>query len=89
MLLQQHDVLDVLDVRIRSCSTHNGDDVETDLLTDMLEFYVVADGLLQVLQLVVVHGLLRIAKEAVAAGLYLYEHDDVSVLGDDVEITLA
>ena len=55
----------------------------------MLEFDVVADGLLQVLQLVVVDGLLGFAIKAVAAGLHFYEHDDVSVLGDDVEITLA
>ena len=50
MLSEQRDVLDVLNIRIRSDSSHNRDDVETDFLTDMFEFYVVADGLLQVLQ---------------------------------------
>ena len=88
-LPRERDVLDVLNIRIRSDSPHNGDDVETDLLTDMLEFYVVADGLLQVLQLVVVHGLLGLAIKAVAAGLHLHKHHHVVVQRNDVDVPSA
>ena len=86
---EQRDVLDVLDVGLRADGTHYGNDVETDVLTDVPELHVVADGLLQVLQLVVVDRLLGLAKKAVAAGLHLYEHHYVIVQRNDVDVPSA
>ena len=75
------------DVRRLTDSTNDRDDVEADGLSDVLELHIVVDGLLQMLQLVEVDSLFRLSEHPASAGLHFHEHHDVSVTGNDVDIT--
>jgi len=64
-----------------------GYDVESDFLSEMLEFDVVVDGLLQTLPLVPVDGILGFAENSVAACLHFNENDYVTICCDDVQVS--
>ena len=69
--------------------TDDGDDVKTKGRVDVLVVEVIGDGLQKVELLLAIYGSDGVGEVTTFAGLHFYEHDDVSGLGDDVEITFA
>ena len=68
--------------------TYNGDNIEAPGIVNFPIVDVVVDGKTQVFQLLVVDCLYRVGKLAVTTGFHLYKDDAVTLLGDDVNVTV-
>lgn len=77
------------DVWLRFWRARDGDDVKAYLLSDVVCFHVVVDGLLQTPLLAEVNGFFGFTEEVVAACLHLYEYNYVIIFSDDVQVSVA
>ena len=85
--LYKRGILDMSDVWRLINGTNDGDNVEADRLSYVLVLHIVVDRLLEILQFMEVDRLFWFSEDTVLAGLHFHEHHDVTVTGNDVDIT--
>ena len=71
-----------------SYSSYDGDDIEAPGIVKLVVVDVVVDGEAQVLLLLIVNGLERVAEISAAAGFHLNEYDTFALLCNDVYVTM-
>ena len=66
----------------------DGDDVKAYLLSDVVCFHVVVDGLLQTPLLAEVDGFFGVTEDVVAARLHFYKYNYVIIFCDDIQVSV-
>ena len=78
----------MVDLRLRTDSADDADDVETNGVGAVC-LNVVVDGRLKTHPLLVVDSLFRVSEQPIAAGLDFHDNQRVILLGYDVKVVMA